>query len=84
MRLLFCEPLEKQSGQRVFNVSAQGALALSDVDVVDEAGGAGKLLIEELADVAARTGLPTCSSLTTLLNVSGKPVMTRVAIRANH
>ena len=53
MRLYFAEPDDVAAGERVFEVSLQGEVVLSDFDVVSEAGGARKTIVKSFDDIMA-------------------------------
>ena len=53
VRLYFAEPDDVAAGERVFEVSLQGKVVLSDFDVVSEAGGARKTIVKSFDDIMA-------------------------------
>jgi outer membrane protein assembly factor BamB/PKD repeat protein len=57
VRLYFAEMESKVPGQRVFDVSLQGKVALAGLDVVKEAGGAKRELVKEFKNVRIANAL---------------------------
>jgi hypothetical protein len=57
VRLYFLEPDELPAGARLFDVAVQGRLALERLDVRGQAGGARRLLMREVRDVAVERDL---------------------------
>ncbi|HUE75040.1 MAG TPA: PQQ-binding-like beta-propeller repeat protein, partial [Pirellulaceae bacterium] len=57
VRLHFAEPDDVQSGERVFDVSVQGRMALRELDVVQEAGGRNRSLVKEFSSVLVQDRL---------------------------
>jgi outer membrane protein assembly factor BamB len=53
VRLSFVEPNDAKAGQRTFDVSIQGKVAIRDMDVVSEAGGARRILVKEFRGIKA-------------------------------
>jgi hypothetical protein len=51
LRLHFAELADVQPGERVFDVSVQGKPKLSDLDVVQEAGGKNRAVVKEIKGV---------------------------------
>jgi hypothetical protein len=58
VRLVFAEPDAARPGERVFDVALQGRPALTDFDIVKEAGGPDRTLVKEFRGVTA------CNELT--------------------
>ena len=52
IRLYFTEPDKLPAGRRVFNVSLQDRVVLTDFDIAKEAGGPGRTLVKEFKNVA--------------------------------
>lgn len=57
LRLHFAEPEPLSPGQRVFRIAVQGQPALTDLDVVKEAGGPNRLLVKEFPGVKVKKDL---------------------------
>ncbi|MFC1498155.1 PQQ-binding-like beta-propeller repeat protein [Verrucomicrobiota bacterium] len=57
IRLYFAESENKQSGERVFDVSIQGQTVLKDLDIAKETGGQWKELIKEFKNVQLKDDL---------------------------
>lgn len=55
VRLHFAEPVFAQSGKRVFNVYANGAVIASNVDIVGASGGSNRAYVLDITGVAADT-----------------------------
>lgn len=58
VRLHFAETYEKltKAGERIFSVKVNGQVVLKDLDVLKEAGGFGKALVKDVANVAVKDG----------------------------
>ena len=57
VRLHFAEPEDVQPGERVFDVSVQGRMALRGLDVVQEAGGSNRALVKEFSGIEVKDRL---------------------------
>jgi outer membrane protein assembly factor BamB len=57
VRLHFAEPDDVQPGERVFDVSVQGGMALRELDVMKEAGGRNRSLVKEISSVLVQDQL---------------------------
>lgn len=57
VRLVFAEPDSVKAGQRVFDVTLQGAVVLKNFDVAKEAGGPRRSLVKEFTGVTASGSL---------------------------
>jgi len=53
VRLSFVEPNDVKAGQRTFDVSIQGKIAIRNLDVAKEAGGVRRILVKEFRGVKA-------------------------------
>lgn len=72
--LCFAEPEEIAAGERIFNVAVNGNTVLSNYDIVAEAGGSRKTIVEEVEGVSIDDVLEV-----TLTSVTGEPVISGVA-----
>jgi Malectin domain/CARDB len=70
LRLHFAEVYWGATGQRVFNVLVNGALALSNFDIFQAAGGSFKGNIQEINAVSDRNGIITLQLVTIVDNAS--------------
>ena len=57
VRLFFLEPDDKQSGQRIFDISLQGQPVLQKLDIAQQAAGSSKAIVREFNGVKASTKL---------------------------
>ena len=57
MKLIFLDPEHSKPGQRVFDVSINGKTVISNLDIVQEAGGKDTIYTEVIDDIELDTGL---------------------------
>ena len=75
VRLVFAEPDEVAAGGRVFNVSVQGEVVVSGLDIVKRTGGAKRVLEIELPNVKAREAIDV-----TFTSSVGQPLICGVEV----
>ncbi len=66
VRLIFAEPENVKTGERVFDVALQGKVVLKDFDIVRDAGGPRHALVKEF------TGIPAVAQLVVRLTPSAQ------------
>ena len=78
VRLHFCEPDDVAENQRVFSVKVQDELALENLDVVKDSGGAHRSLVHEVPNVQVDSSLKI-----DLIPHKGRPVLSGIEVVAN-
>ncbi|MFP6649792.1 MAG: malectin domain-containing carbohydrate-binding protein, partial [Pirellulaceae bacterium] len=77
VRLYFVEPEPIAEGERVFDVLLQGKTVLEKFDIVQQAGGAGKIVVREFEGVTSEGRL-----LVTLKSHAGQSLLCGIEIIA--
>ena len=73
--MYFAEPEGKGIGERVFNVSLEGSVVLTDLDIADEGGSEGEGVIKEFRGVMIDSALNV-----TLTASAGVPVLCGIEV----